>query len=85
MQDPDNNSGTNGTNKNNSSSDREDFKRRISMPMSNPNPFATVTNNIEEEEDARTPWRSDAVGLGGYQVPSEQAELRYDGGRGTDF
>lgn len=86
MQDPDNN---------NSSSDREDFKRRISMPMSNPNPYATTpttttsaTNIIEEEEEEeipRTPWRSDTIGLGGYQAPSEQAELRYDSGRGTDF
>lgn len=65
MQDPDNN---------NNISDREDFKGRISMPISNPDAY---TNS----EDAGL-W-SDSVG--GYQVPSEQAELRYDGGRGTDY
>lgn len=79
MQDPDNNN-----NNNNRSDDREAFKRGISMPMSNQNPFATATNNIEAD-DAGTPWRSDTVDLGEYQVPSEQAELRYDGGRGADF
>ena len=65
MQDPDNNS------------DREDFKRRISMPMSNPNPYA----NIEDDADE---WNH-TVGGGGYQVPTEQPELRYDGGRGSDI
>lgn len=64
MQDPDNNS------------DREDFKRRISMPMSNPNPYAN-------KEDDGGDW-GHSVG-GGYQVPTEQVELRYDSGRGSDF
>ena len=58
------------------SSDRENFKSRISMPMSSPNPYANI-------EDDAGDW-SHTVG-GGYQVPSEQAELRYDGGKGSDF
>lgn len=65
MQDPDINS------------DREDFKRRISIPMSSPSPYANI------EDDAGGDW-SHTVG-GEYQVPTEQPELRYDGGRGSDF
>lgn len=79
MQEPDNNIINNN---NNSNSDREELKRRISSPISNPNPYANA--NIEDF-DAGTPWSRDTVSLGGYQVPNEQAELRYDGGRGADF
>lgn len=82
MQDPDNNN-----NNNNNSDDREAFKRRISMPMSRgPSLYA---NNIEEEEidmgDCSHTTIVDGGFGGGYQVPTEQPELRYDGGRGSDF
>lgn len=43
------------------------------MPM---NPYANIEDDAGE-------W-SHTVG-GGYQVPTEQPELRYDGGRGSDF
>lgn len=48
------------------------------MPMSSPDPYANV------EDDAGDWSASHPVG-GGYQVPTEQPELRYDGGRGSDF
>ena len=54
------------------------------MPMSSPNPYA---NNIEEGIDTGNWSHNTTVGSagGGYQVPTEQPELRYDGGRGSDF
>lgn len=55
---------------NNRVDDREDFKRRISMPMSSPNPYA---NNIEEEINTRDWSHTTTFGGGGgeYQVPTE--------------